>query len=448
MVRVVAVAASILLVLGVGLIWQMVPEPGKPARNGEVIARLERTVMRAGTAAQMLAVADLLSKQPAARDYARERYRQIITERFKKGARIMKILKKSQLLVVLLVASSLAFGAAEEPNSEKGELKFTISDEPGEWDASLEQSMQIAKPTHVAVFQLENLRNWGPPWVSWITIVKGESKQKLERVAFTGEGSLTKPCEFLLSMDRTGKNRWQFWVYAASEQEARQMAELLIGYAKDLAYARVRRDEALLENYRKRLTDAENEIPKLEEQKKPLEAELAKIKKTTYYRNKDDAQKSMLGWNNLLSAVEVDIIGIQAKLDMINQLKQKQSKTEEVDGMTFVSGGEALWSLRKMQMAEEVELAGALARKNAALSYRDKAVKFLDLAEKLDSLSTQLERKRVVLGDNQATVASIERRLPQERANVRLVEVVNNEAKIHPVETVTPKLPRYYKKKR
>ena len=80
MVRVVAVAASILLLLGVGLIWRLVPEPGKPARNGEVIAQLERTVMRAGTAAQMLAVADLLSKQPAARDYARERYRQIITD--------------------------------------------------------------------------------------------------------------------------------------------------------------------------------------------------------------------------------------------------------------------------------------------------------------------------------------------------------------------------------
>ena len=79
MVRVLAVAASILLVLGVGLIWRLVPEPGRPMRNGEVIAQLEQTVMRAGQAAQMLAVADLLSKQPAARDYARERYKEIVT---------------------------------------------------------------------------------------------------------------------------------------------------------------------------------------------------------------------------------------------------------------------------------------------------------------------------------------------------------------------------------
>ena len=78
-VRVVAVAASILLLLGVGLIWRLVPEPGKPARNGEVIARLEQTVIRVGAAAQMLAVADMLANQPGGRDYARERYKEIVT---------------------------------------------------------------------------------------------------------------------------------------------------------------------------------------------------------------------------------------------------------------------------------------------------------------------------------------------------------------------------------
>ncbi len=77
--RVLAVAASILLLLGLGLIWRMVSEPGKSALNGKTIARLEQTVIRAGTAAQMLAVADLLSKQAGGRDYARERYKEIVT---------------------------------------------------------------------------------------------------------------------------------------------------------------------------------------------------------------------------------------------------------------------------------------------------------------------------------------------------------------------------------
>lgn len=78
--RVLAVAASILLLIGLGLIWRMVSEPGKAALNGKTIARLEQAVIRAGIAAQMLAVADLLSKQTGGQDYARERYNEIISD--------------------------------------------------------------------------------------------------------------------------------------------------------------------------------------------------------------------------------------------------------------------------------------------------------------------------------------------------------------------------------
>ncbi len=348
----------------------------------------------------------------------------------------MRTLKKSQLLVVLLAACSLSFGGVEQIKSEESQVQFTISNEPEGWDASWEQSMQIAKPTHVAIFNLENVRHWNP-WFRRITTVRGKSGGRLERVSFSEgiDSTLTRqPGEFLLQTGRIGRAGMKFWLYAASEQQAREMAGVLIRYVKSLADVEVRRAEGQLEDYRKRITDIENEIPKIEEQKKTAEAELAECKKTTYYRNKDDAQKSILEWNNLLSAAQVDIIGTQAKLDMINQLKQKQKKTEEVDGRTILSGGEPLWSLQKMQMAEEIELAGALARKNAALSFRTKALAFLDSAEKLDSLSGQLETNQMQLSQDQGKVAGIETHLPQLRADVRPVEVVGNEVRIHPVE--------------
>ena len=344
----------------------------------------------------------------------------------------MKISKKSQLLVVLLAASSLAFGAAEEPNSEKGQLKFTISETLARWDSSWEQAMQIGKPTHVAVFQLENVLHWNP-WFRTIVKARGKAKRlwPLQRVAFREEGEKGKltwqPGEFLIRRWKTDKPSIKFNLYATSEQEARQMAELFIGYAKSLADIKVRRDEAELEDFRKKIADIENEIPKFEEKKKPLEAELAKIKEKTYYRNKDDAQRSILEWNNLLSAAEVDIIGIQAKIDMINKLEKKYHTAER-------PFGGLIESLRKMRMAEEIELAGALARKNAALAYRDKASKFLDLAEKSKSLSAQLIVKQDHLHGYQKAIAKIESKLPQERADVRPVKVVNNEVKIHPLK--------------
>jgi anti-sigma factor RsiW len=69
-----AVAASILLVVGLGLIWRMTSEPERPQTQ----AQIEQLVMQEGIAAQMLAVGDLLAKQPGGREYARERYKEII----------------------------------------------------------------------------------------------------------------------------------------------------------------------------------------------------------------------------------------------------------------------------------------------------------------------------------------------------------------------------------
>jgi len=77
--RVGAVAASILLVLGLGLMWRMLCEPAKPVPRQNAIAEAERKVMRAGTAAQMLAVGDLLAEQPGGLPYARQRYKEIVT---------------------------------------------------------------------------------------------------------------------------------------------------------------------------------------------------------------------------------------------------------------------------------------------------------------------------------------------------------------------------------
>ena len=71
---VLAVAASILLVLGVAAIWRILFESREPT-----MAEIEVAANRAAMAAQMLAVADLLSSQPGGRQYAVERYNDVIT---------------------------------------------------------------------------------------------------------------------------------------------------------------------------------------------------------------------------------------------------------------------------------------------------------------------------------------------------------------------------------
>jgi len=76
-VRLTAVAAAILFVIGLGLFWRMVSGPSKWTGTGETVIEAKQMVIRAGTAAQMLAVADMLASHPSSRQYARDRYLEI-----------------------------------------------------------------------------------------------------------------------------------------------------------------------------------------------------------------------------------------------------------------------------------------------------------------------------------------------------------------------------------
>jgi hypothetical protein len=82
--RLTAVAASILVLISIGVIRHALYRPTeksfsiKPESKIQKIDDIEMEVHRAGLAAQMLAVADMLADQPGAEQYAEKRYTYII----------------------------------------------------------------------------------------------------------------------------------------------------------------------------------------------------------------------------------------------------------------------------------------------------------------------------------------------------------------------------------
>jgi len=82
--RLATVAASILLVIGVGVMRRVLYRPSeqiRPIRPEPMAAQIddiEIEVQRAGVAAQMLAVADMLAAQPGGQEYAEKRYIYVI----------------------------------------------------------------------------------------------------------------------------------------------------------------------------------------------------------------------------------------------------------------------------------------------------------------------------------------------------------------------------------
>jgi hypothetical protein len=82
--RLATIAASILLVVGVGVMRRVLYKPSdqirpiRPEPMAAEIDEIEIEVQRAGVAAQMLAVADMLAAQPGGQEFAVKRYNYVI----------------------------------------------------------------------------------------------------------------------------------------------------------------------------------------------------------------------------------------------------------------------------------------------------------------------------------------------------------------------------------
>ena len=75
------VAAGILLLVGVSLVWRVVPRVDRPAASDgqrPTIVAMQRTVARAGVAMELLGAAEYLAEQPGGEAIAHERYRYIV----------------------------------------------------------------------------------------------------------------------------------------------------------------------------------------------------------------------------------------------------------------------------------------------------------------------------------------------------------------------------------
>ena len=79
--KIAAVAASILLVLGVGAVWRMLSRPTErtgTSREQALAVEIKRKISESSDAARLLAAAELLSKYPEAENSVKERYRHIV----------------------------------------------------------------------------------------------------------------------------------------------------------------------------------------------------------------------------------------------------------------------------------------------------------------------------------------------------------------------------------
>ena len=91
------VAASILVLLSGGLIWWCLDHTASRTDKEPTFADIEMEVNHTGTAAAMLAVADLLAQQPGGEKYARNRYLYLVVTYPKKEVATLARLRLQSL---------------------------------------------------------------------------------------------------------------------------------------------------------------------------------------------------------------------------------------------------------------------------------------------------------------------------------------------------------------
>jgi anti-sigma factor RsiW len=73
--RYAAAAASILIAIGISMVWRSMISPQEPKPT---LAEIERKIAEAGSAARLLAAADLLAKHPSTKEMMERQYRYIV----------------------------------------------------------------------------------------------------------------------------------------------------------------------------------------------------------------------------------------------------------------------------------------------------------------------------------------------------------------------------------
>jgi len=139
-----------------------------------------------------------------------------------------------------------------------------------------------------------------------------------------------------------------FYLYAVNEEDARKMAQALIELCDSKGRARLEQIKKELEDTRKLIPETEKKISEVENRFKEESAECEEMRKVIPYRNAADALQDMIDLDKSLRMIQVEMVGIQAKVDAIKKFK-------ETSGMSDMA--------TRMLVTEDIELAGVLARK-------------------------------------------------------------------------------------
>ncbi|HPS53970.1 MAG TPA: hypothetical protein PLP05_00085 [Sedimentisphaerales bacterium] len=336
----------------------------------------------------------------------------------------MNTIKKVFLLIVLLVTYISSTAYSEQNDKWKLNLEFQKSEM--EQDISEREYNSNGHPTFLAKlyfnypkggFSLGNSSELFSVIGCSYSLVPKEYRQTVASKIRSGTiGSFVRDTNEISC----------FHVYGYDEEEVRRNAQAIIDGLNYITYKKFKEAQNQLDEYSNEKTELEKMISQLEIEEKNTAPEFEKIKKVVKYQTVREAQESICEFNKTTQSVDIEIVGIQAKLDMIKQQEDKL----QTSGACPEGTSDFLFQMR---LTQEINLAGALAQKNASESGLKNATTFLTLIEKTTNIPQTLQQKQNRLSNVKSQISNLEQLL----AEMRPVELVDNKITIYPLHIQT-----------
>ncbi|MBN2590136.1 MAG: hypothetical protein JXA96_09750 [Sedimentisphaerales bacterium] len=223
------------------------------------------------------------------------------------------------------------------------------------------------------------------------------------------------------------KDAYEIRIYTENVELAQEAVKTIISWLDNQAKLRQEEHQKDLERKKENKLELEKEIKSLTEQKENTDKQIVNNSKEVQCRNEDDAQNYIYEITKYLRLVEIEIIGVKAKLEQIQQQNDKmeikdQEFKDEVSELLF-----------KLRITQEIELAGAMARKQSSQSLLDKISALLSLYEQSGNIENSLQDKKRKLSIFDETIQSYEESVVSPTFMLKPIELTENKIVIYPI---------------
>lgn len=237
--------------------------------------------------------------------------------------------------------------------------------------------------------------------------VSVESKLYLMNLRNIGE-------DFSLRSEPNDVGVWS--VYGRSREEVEAVARTALEQLNKKAYEKLERAKRDLERSKERVSSLEKEVAALLEEREVLPGKFKELREKVRYEDVKGAQASVDEGLKALQLVEIEIAGIRAKREELERHMGLESWAE-------------------LRAALEIELAGAMARKEAAEGFVQRGKDYISWQSKLAELPNLLPNMQALLDRYvKRDIPQLERDLTTPGWDMRPVELTRQTVLIHPLE--------------